>query len=368
MTKKRLRNDGLPYRVYERRGVREYSIGYKLRSGIWAFRLRCSMAETNRIQELRQEALRKAAGLIKEVPCNGSAAALIESWFERQDKLPLHSADKRAATTLTENRREATRLTQAYGHMPLSSIIKSDAYTYLDACEQAGRPEKGNKEISLMRTILEYGVRLGHIDKNPFDKVIKLKTVKSARYVTDYELELALLVGRALGGSRLIVALALKTAYLCVRRSVEVRSMTSEQITPEGLVWTAAKRQKSQSKLMGLIEWSDELRSVIEQALAVKRNRLAGTCYVFGNLQGQRYTKGGWKKTLFELMKQCSIKALADGQDFQPFSLQDCRPKGVSDKLAQGDLDVLDATLHTSDRMMKQTYDRRKLRVAKPVR
>ena len=119
---------------------------------------------------------------------------------------------------------------------------------------------------------------------------------------------------------------------------------------------------------MGLIKWSDELRSVIEEALAVKRNHLAGTSYVFGNLQGQRYTKGGWKKTLFELMKHCSVKALADGQNFQPFSLQDCRPKGVSDKLAQGDLDVLDATLHTSDRMMKQTYDRRKLRVAKPVR
>lgn len=368
MTKKRLRNDGLPYRVYERRGVREYSIGYKLRSGIWAFRLRCSMSETDRIHELRQEALRKAAGLVKEVPINGSAAELIKLWLARQEKMPLHSADRRAETTLAENRREAAKLTQAFGHMPITDIIKSDAYSYLDACAQAERPEKGNKEISLMRTILEYGVRLNKISVNPFDKVTKLKTIKQARYVSDYELELALLVGRQLGGSRLIVALALRTAYLCVRRSVEVRSMTREQITPEGLVWTAAKRQKSQSKLMGLIEWSDELRSVIEEALAVKRNHLAGTSYVFGNLQGQRYTKGGWKKTLFELMKHCSVKALADGQNFQPFSLQDCRPKGVSDKLAQGDLDVLDATLHTSDRMMKQTYDRRKLRVAKPVR
>ena len=52
---------------------------------------------------------------------------------------------------------------------------------------------------------------------------------------------------------------------------------------------------------------------------------------------------------------------------FTPFSLQDCRPKGVSDKLARGDLDVLDATLHTSERMVRSVYDRRRTRVAKPA-
>ena len=92
------------------------------------------------------------------------------------------------------------------------------------------------------------------------------------------------------------------------------------------------------------------------------------TWYVFGNLQGQKYTKGGWKKTLSELMKKCVERAAADKIAFQPFSLQDCRPKGVSDKLAQGDLDVMDATLHTSERMVRQVYDRRKVRVAKPAR
>jgi hypothetical protein len=55
-------------------------------------------------------------------------------------------------------------------------------------------------------------------------------------------------------------------------------------------------------------------------------------------------------------------------QQFAPFSLQDCRPKGVSDKLAQGDVDVVDAALHTSKRMVRQVYDRRKVRIAKPTR
>jgi hypothetical protein len=32
----------------------------------------------------------------------------------------------------------------------------------------------------------------------------------------------------------------------------------------------------------------------IKEALAVPRNKLAGTWHVFGNLQGQKYTKGGY--------------------------------------------------------------------------
>lgn len=66
-------------------------------------------------------------------------------------------------------------------------------------------------------------------------------------------------------------------------------------------------------------------------------------------------------------MKKCVEKAAETKQPFSAFSLQDCRPKGVSDKLANGDQDVMDATLHTSERMVRQVYDRRKVRVAKPT-
>ena len=367
MTKRRTRNDGLPYRVYERLGLRVYSIGFKQAEGTWAFRLQCDVDDKRQIAELRATAIRRAGEIALGKPSQDTAAALIAAWLNHQETMPERSAERRADSTLKENKREAANLAKAYGHMRVQYLNKSDAYTYLDACLRANRPEKGNKEISLMRTILEYGVRVGLLNDNPFDQVTKLRTVREARYVTDFELDLALRVGRELGGPRHIVALALKTAYLCVRRSVEVRALAREQITEAGICWTSAKRQKSQFAQHGLIEWSIELRSVINEALAVQRNKLAGTLYVFGNMQGQRYTKGGWKKTLSELMKQCITRAAQEGQPFMPFSLQDCRPKGVSDKLARGDLDVLDATLHTSERMVRSVYDRRRTRVAKPA-
>jgi hypothetical protein len=331
-------------------------------------RLRCRADDTQKIAELRREAIVFASKQGVEVPEADTVSALIELWLRRQEAMPENSAMRRAQSTLDENKREATNLKKAFGHMRTETLEKSDAYAYLDACVAASRPAKGNKEVALMRTILEYGIRIGTLKANPFSGVEKLVTSTTARLVTDVELDLAVEVGRRLGGARYIVAMALKTAWLCVRRSVEVRALTRDQIGADGIRWVAAKRKRGMPQIEGLIEWSPELKATIEEALAIKRNKLAGSWYVFGNLQGQKYTKGGWKSGLSDLMTACVIEAEKRKIAFAPFNLQDCRPKGVSDKLEHGHSDVVEATMHTSERMVKQVYDRRRTRVAKPVK
>jgi len=356
--------------------VRLYSIGHKGEGGKWTFRLTCPIGERTQVAELRRDAIHRATQLALGAPAQDTFDALIQAWFARQEKLPQGAAGKRAASTLAENRREAQNLRKALGHMRVQDIEKADAYEYLDACALAvdddgkprPRPEKGNKEISLARTILEFGVRTRKISTNPFAGVEKLQTRKADRHVSDCELELAVEVGRRMGGPQHICALALKTAFLCLRRSVEVRAFTRDQIKPEGIVWKAAKRQQGQAERFALIEWSDELRATVAEAIAIQRWKLAGTWYVFGNLKGQRYTKGGWKATLAKLMNECVAEAKRRGIAFEPFSLQDCRPMGVSEKLNKGAADVIDATLHTSERMVRQVYDRRRVRTARPAR
>jgi integrase len=378
MPRPRDKPDGLPYRLYERRGRRVYSIGFKLASGAWAFRLNCAIDEPEEIAALRRQALLRVAQMdAPSAPGSpaGSFNSLINAWFKWQEAKPVGSAERRATSTLAENRREAMNLRKAFGHMHVHTIKKADAYAYLDACDGAkgpdGQPrpraEKGNKEISLARLILEYGVRQGLLDTNPFMDVTKLRTTKRFRFVTDAELDLAVRVGRTMGAPQHLCALALKTAYLCVKRSVEVRALKRDQIRPEGIVWTAAKRQGGQAEQVGTIEWSEELQATVQEALSIKRNKLAGSMLVFGNMQGQRYTKGGWKATLEKLMQRCAEVAQAEGIAFERFSLQDCRPKGVTDKLSSGQTDVMDATLHTNPKMIQTVYDRRRIRTAKPV-
>lgn len=285
----------------------------------------------------------------------------------------MNDTRKRASSTIAENKREATNLKQAFGHLDAQDITRAMGYAYLDACLTATdkngvsrpRPLKGNKEISLARLILEYGIRLGMITANPFDELTRNKTTTTRRLVTPQELALAVELGRKIGGPQYVVAMGLQTAYLCVRRSVEVRGLTRDAITEQGIRW---KDGKDPNKPAILIEWTPELRATIAETLAIKRNKVAGTMYLFGNMQGQRYTKGGWKASLDDLMHPCAVEAAKRGVPFKRFSLQDCRPMAVTDKLERGDLDTKSATGHTSDKMIEMVYDRRPLRVATGAR
>ena len=96
--------------------------------------------------------------------------------------------------------------------------------------------------------------------------------------------------------------------------------------------------------------------------------RLPGTRYLFGNMRGQKYTKGGWKSSLDALMFACVEEAAKRGMPFTRFSLQECRPMAVTDKLERGDTDTKTATGHTSDKMIATVYDRRPQRVATGAR
>lgn len=364
MSRRRIRPDGLPYRVYERFGKRLYSIGYKQPDNQWAFRYTCSVGDSREIRAIRQKAI--AQSLLVTQGIAGRTEGLIDAWFKWQNALPAHDLNRRAESTLQENEREAKNLKRAFGHMDPAMITKTDGYAYLDACAKAGRPIKGNKEMALLQVILEYGIRLGRLSDNPLQKIRKNRTQACRRYVSDEDLALVVAVGRAKGGAYHIIALALKTAYLCVRRSVEIRRLKTDAISEEGMLWHDGK---SKTKPAILMVWTDELRKTIHEALAIQRYRATTDkpYYLFGNLAGNPYTKGGWKTMLGKLMKACIQEAQEQSMTFTPFSLQDCRPKGVSDKLSSGQTDTQTATGHTNDRMIRQVYDRRMVKRARPV-
>ena len=235
----------LPSRVYERHGVRVYSIGYKRPDGTWAFRLRCDVSDQEEIAALREEAAYRATGDQQDCLHSKTFTTVAKHWLSWQKTLPRDSAEKRADSTLEENEREIAQLNRAFGRRRVTAITKVDAYTYLRDSQSKGRSAKGNKEIALARLILEYAITLGILAGNPFDRVKKSKTKRTARLVTDNEMDLTVRAGRQMGGQYLVVALALKTAWLCLRRSVEVRALQVQQINEQGISWKAGKIRRS---------------------------------------------------------------------------------------------------------------------------
>src|SRR5690606_24878250 len=82
MIRRRATPDGRPYRVYERKGLRTYSIGYKQPDGKWAFRYSCSADDRAKVAELRAKAIGEAALLGHGVRTAGQVDELITAWFK----------------------------------------------------------------------------------------------------------------------------------------------------------------------------------------------------------------------------------------------------------------------------------------------
>ena len=114
MHRRRTMPDGLPYRVYERRGKKTYSIGYKQSNGQWAFRYACPIKDKKQVETLRQKAITESVLLGINVSASGQTEELIDAWFAWQESLPLTDLNKRAESTLRENKREANNLKKAF--------------------------------------------------------------------------------------------------------------------------------------------------------------------------------------------------------------------------------------------------------------
>jgi hypothetical protein len=326
------------------------------------------------VAKLRRKAILESANVHRR--CRLPEASL--GWWmlglRGRRALPASTSDKRADSTISrEQARSREPEESVWGHLEkceksrerwgtTTSKRASRRQTRWQPAPAAREGQQGNVARAPDHGIRR--IRKGKIAENPLAGMRKNRTTKAKRLVSQPEMDLAVAVGRRLGGARLIVALALKTAWLCVRRSVEVRGIMRDGIRAEGLAW---RDGKDATKPEVLIEWSDELRETVNEALQAKRSKVAGTMYLFGNQRGQRYTKGGWKAMLDDLMRECVIEAEKRKIPFKRFNLQDCRPKGVTDKLEKGHGDVLEATGHVDRKMVERHYDRREHKRATPA-
>lgn len=363
-------NDGLPHRVYERRGLKIYSIGYKSKKNKWVFRLQCDVNDAGRIKQLRREATIKATALTSHRDEIVTIAQLSQAFFEHHEALLAQPKARgaRKKSTLNENKREAATLCTAFGEMAITDVKFHHAAMYQDECDQLGRGPKADKEITLLSKLLAFARRRGIIHDNPLAEIERLPSRASDRYVTHDELNLAVEVGERKGGAQYVAALGLAAAYYCVRRSVEVRALRKTDLAEEGIWWTEGKTPYGVTPKRVLMEWSPALRDVIDKALAARPATALGP-YVFGTQEGEQYARHSWKPGLNRLMNACVEEAQRRGIPFKKFSLMDLRPKGVSDKLEAGEKlqDVVDAAMHNSTRMVISTYDRLKKRKSTPT-
>lgn len=365
MTRRRAINDGLPHRVYERLGKRIWRWYYQPPVGPRITLFECMASDVSRAEGRRRArlAFNERFGTLPEShPDILTFKDLGDRYFTWQSSLADSDEGKKADSTIEENTQEFRRLCSVFGAVIPDDITPADWYTYQDGRRAKGHGPKSNKEIALASAILEYGRARGLVETNSARGIKRVRTVPLTRRVTLAEIDAVLEVARTVGPGATIQALAARAALLCLRRPPEILSLTTSQLTDDGVRFRAAKRKAGEIERWTTIEWSPLLRATIDETRSIKR-RVDISGLVFATLYGSQYTRSGWGAGWSDLMARCA-KEIAG---FQRFTLQDCRPGGVTTKRERGDTDVLDATMHRDQRMVDTIYDRRRARSAKPA-
>jgi len=366
MIRQRATASTLPWRVYERYGARIWRIWYQPPTGQRVTLLTCFPGDMTRAQARAQAKLRyqQLYGATPEaLPEALTFRKLGGLYFDWQRSLPEGDDERKADTTIEENEREFKTLAAVFGDMEPDAIEPHDWYTYQDKRREKGHGAKANKEIALASSILNYGMRRGLVERNTAKGTKRVKTRPRQRRVTLAEIDALLPIARAMGPGATLQVLCARAALLCLRRPGEILALRPADVTGDGILFTATKRKAGEIERRTLIEWSDALRETIAEAESIKRH-VNISPLVFGNLSGERYTRSGWGANWRRLMRKAADKI----HGFVPFTLQDCRPGGVTDKRERGDTDTQDATMHADVRMIDQVYDRRRTRRATPAK
>lgn len=199
----------------------------------------------------------------------GTLKAIMTDYMETRLK-------RRAPSTQKEYERIIRkRLIMGFGHMRPNEVSQQDIAVYLERRERKGHGPGGNREIAVLCSVFNHGMRLGECRFNPTYGVRRNEEKQRTRYVTDLELRDAMRkAGRPLRH-------LLWATYLTGFRQGDLRRLTKDDLTPEGVRVVQSKDGKHEMRL-----WTESLRKVIRRAC--ERSKCD---YVFTNSYGHKWTK-----------------------------------------------------------------------------
>ncbi len=206
-----------------------------------------------------------------------------------------------------------------------------------------GRPQLALKALATLSHIFYWATEWNAIERNPCSGVKRPPQPKRTRYPTDHEF--AAVYEHCQPMHQVAMDLALLTGL----RREDILKLDRDCVTEEGLLVHTSKTDKAL-----LFSWSEELREVIDRALAMPpRVRRVIVC----NRQGTGYTPDGFST----IWRRARERALKHGKLLEAYRFNDIRAKSASD---DADTDRASRRLgHTS----RQTTERYYIRTPKRV-
>ena len=306
----------------------------------------------------RKEADKALRALITGEPQENSIADMCKKFIKAQRVL-LKDGDKNALarTTIEEYNDSLTKwVLPVFGTMNAREFKPTHAAQYLERMREKGRPVRANREMAALGSAFNYGMRIGIVDANPCHGVKRNTEKPRTRLPTIAEVNQLIQVAKSKGTSSYMIALIGVMVAVTGRRRAEIlRLRLSDLKNEKGITVMDAKTKPGESDRTYLVQWSDFLRQLVNEAAALPRK--VGSLYVFSTRDGQPYTDQGFKGMWNRIMHDF---ADAGGEWF---TAHDLRALYVSGKEEKGE----NPETHKSEATTRRIYDRRRVVKVKPL-
>ena len=297
-------------------------------------------------------AKKKYNELMGETPRPGTMADLIDEVLA--DLRKKVDTGKRAPRTLLDREADAKNLKDAFGKMRPEAVEPRHVWAYLHKARGVEAPVRANREVSFLQVVFNWARGQGVVSVNPCVGVERNEESPRTRLVTPDELREFCKVAATVGHSGIRAGYAAMLAYLTGKAQGQILKLHRNQLKPEGIEFPARK-----GGARVLVQWSDELRSVVDASLAMPCK--APPLYVVHTSQNGPYTAGGFKAG----WRDCMAAWVAQGGE--AFTFHDLRSAAATDMIGQG-RKASELTGHRLESTVAKVYDRRVMRIAKPVR
>lgn len=257
---------------------------------------------------------------------------------------------ERSAKTAAGYAQSSTALLAVLGRVHLEDVTDQDVRRYRSGRETAaGKPAPiaANRELALLSAAYGHAAELGWVaaSTNPCRSVKRNPERPRRRYVTDAEM------ARAIATSPPAIAAAIRISAVTGVRQGDLLRLRLTDITDAGLTVRAGKTGKTVC-----YQWTDELRSAIDQARSARRGRSTASAWLFpGRRPGAHLTRDGLE-TLWS-----AIRTQAGLTDIQ---WRDWRRKAGSDTTEAHAVELLD---HSTSAITRRHY-RAAPKTVRPVR
>ena len=343
MGRKRTKDKHLPSRVYHKNG-RYWFVD---RSNRWI-----------NLGQTASEMYRELARLV-EVP---KTAASMNAVFDRYllERLPLL-----APRTQSDYRGYIQNLRRIFGDAPPAEVTPKHVYGYRNERAKASVVQ-ANREKSCLSAVFSAAVEWGYVQLNPCRQVAKIEEPSRNRYVTDAEFSAVYSIASPM------LQIAMDLATITGQREGDLLTLPARDpavYTDEGIVFRPGKSKRRhprhgkiiESAKTVIVEWSPELREVIERARKLGPDiRKTLIC----NLQGEAFTESGFRSNWSRLI-QSGLKGRRKSNGewavqpvlTQPFTFHDLRAKSASDDADASN--ASDRLAHDDPRTTRKVYLRK---------